>query len=440
VSEHDRHKSKGGPVVRHEQVHISDGSPWKKIPMMAGVAGAMCLGLAFFLYGGHGGHEGGGHGNRFWFSYLTAYMVFLAISLGGLFFVLIQHATRAGWSIVVRRLAENVSITLPLMGVLVLPILFMGRYDLFHWACVNVTPQEFEALVAAGSCHAPMETDAVLAAKEPYLNSPFFLQRGLGFVTLWSVLALVYWRWSTQQDTASDPKPLSHKMRWFAPFGLVLFALSLTFGAFDWLMGLDPHWFSTVFGVYYFAGAVISIHAVLALVVIMLHRSGYLRGVVTKEHFHDLGKMMFAFTVFWAYIGFSQYMLIWYASIPEETEWYAYRGHGSFLTVSLVLVFARFVFPFLGLMSRHIKRNPRTLMFWAIWVLVAQLIDMFWLVHPVHAHHVGSHHLGLDLGDLLTIVGVGGLWLAVFTWAVVNRPLVPLKDPRLEESVNFENF
>jgi hypothetical protein len=194
-----------------------------------------------------------------------------------------------------------------------------------------------------------------------------------------------------------------------------------------------------VFGVYYFAGCVSFIHAFLALVTILLHRSGHLRGVVTPEHFHDLGKMMFAFTVFWAYIAFAQYMLIWYASIPEETEWFWYRGQGAFLTLSLVLVFTRFVFPFLGLMSRKIKRNPKTLAFWSVWIMVAELIDMYWLVQPVHAHEKGVYELHVGPLDILTFVGIGGIVLAVFTWALGKNALIPVKDPRILESINHEN-
>ncbi|MEM6289653.1 MAG: quinol:cytochrome C oxidoreductase [Myxococcota bacterium] len=408
-----------GPVVRHEQVNISDSSMWKKLPMIAGAIGLIGLVGAFAMKGDHG-HE-------FYFSYLTAAMFWLALGLGGLFFVLIQHAARAGWSIVVRRIAENMALTLPVMGLLILPAVFLGAHDLFHWTHAEV-----------------VEADAMLKWKEPYLNEGGFRIRAVIYIALWSAFALFYWRNSTAQDTATgaDVAAKTHKMRWAAPLGIAVFALSLTFSAFDWLMSLDPHWFSTIFGAYYFAGAVVSTHAFIALIVILLHRSGYLRGVVTKEHFHDLGKMMFAFTVFWAYMAFSQYMLIWYATIPEETEWFSYRGAGDFLALSIALVFLRFVFPFFGLISRHIKRNPKTLAFWAVWILVAEFVDMFWLIKPVLPHNEGNHHPTLDFGalDILTFVGMGGCWLAVVTWGLSRKPLVPMKDPRLAESVHFENF
>ena len=405
-----------GPVVRHEQVHISDSSTWKKMPMIAAGVGVVGLGAAFAL-------KGGGDSQKFWSSYLTALMFWLALGLGGMFFVAVQHAARAGWSITVRRLAENMALALPVLGLLALPMVFLGAHDLFHWT-------HAEAVAA----------DEVLQAKAAYLNEGSFRGRAIAYIALWSIIGIALWRWSTTQDKSNDPAPLSHRMRLVAPFVIILFALSLTYAAFDWLMSLDPHWFSTIFGAYYFAGAVVSTHAFLAILCIMLHRSGYLRGVVTKEHFHDLGKYMFAFTVFWAYMAFSQYMLIWYASIPEETEWFSYRGHGDWLWYSVIFVFVRFVFPFLGLISRHIKRNPNTLMFWAVWILVAQLIDMYWLVQPALAHSRGVHDISLDLFDVTTFIGIGGCFFAVVSWGISRFPLVPMKDPRLAESVNFENF
>ena len=413
MSAHDRH----APLVRHEQVNIADDSPWKKLPMIFGVIGVLGLVAGFML--GVGGKDPA----KFWSSYLTAVMWGMSIALGGLFFVLVQHAARAGWPIVVRRIAENLMLALPAMALLMAPIVFMGSHEIFHWTHAEAVAH-----------------DEVLQAKAPYLNEGAFRVRFAIYLVLWSALAIAYWSWSTKQDTASNPAEYAHKMRRWSPIGLLVFALTLTFGAFDFLMSLDPHWFSTIFGIYYFAGCVSIVHSVLALIVILLHRSGYLRGVVTAEHFHDLGKYMFAFTVFWGYIGFSQYFLIWYASIPEETYWFSYRGHGDWLTLSLILVFTRFVIPFIGIMSRKIKRNPRTLAFWCVWIIVAEFIDMYWLVQPALAHTRGIEQIRIDLYDITTLVGVGGVLAAIITWGLVKHALVPLKDPRLEESINHENF
>lgn len=408
---HDRH----GPLVRHEQVHIAADSPWKRLPMIFGGIGVAGLVVGFAFQSGDPA--------KFYASYLTAVMWGLSVGLGGLWFTLTQHAVRAGWSIVVRRIAENLMLTLPVVALLMLPVVFLGAHDIFHWTHADA-----------------LASDPVLQAKEPYLNEGAFRIRAFVYIGLWSLLALVYYRWSTKQDTAADPAPYSHKMRYWSTLGILAFAMTLTFGAFDWLMSLDPHWFSTIFGIYYFAGCVSIVASSTALTVILLHNSGYLRGVVTTEHFHDLGKLMFAFSVFWGYIGFAQFFLIWYASIPEETEWFSYRGHGDWLTLSLILIFARFVLPFVGIMSRKIKRNPRALAFWCVWIILAEFIDMYWLVQPSLAHSRGSEHIRPDLFDISTLVGVAGILLAVFTWGLQRHALVPMRDPRLEESLNHENF
>ncbi|MBK6918896.1 MAG: hypothetical protein IPH07_16000 [Deltaproteobacteria bacterium] len=411
MSAHDRH----GPLVRHEQVHISEDSPWRRLPGIFAVVGVAGLALGFVMSGKDPA--------KFYSSYLTAVMWGLSLGLGGLWFVLVQHAARAGWSIAVRRIAECMMLALPAMALLLLPVVFTGAHELYHWTHTE-------------------HPDPVLAAKASYLNEGAFRMRTVVYIALWSLLAVGFWRWSTKQDTAADPAPYGHKMRFWAPIGLLVFGVTLTFGAFDWLMSLDPHWFSTIFGIYYFAGCVTITASTIALTVILLHRAGYLRGVVTAEHFHDLGKLMFAFSVFWGYIGFSQFFLIWYASIPEETEWYSYRGHGDWLTLSLILVFVRFVLPFVGIMSRKIKRNPRTLAFWCVWIIVAEFVDMYWLVQPALAHQSkhSTEHIRPDLFDISTLAGVAGVFLAVFTWALTHKALVPLKDPRLEESLNHENF
>ncbi len=410
MSDHRLHPSD----IRPEQVHVSKSSGWRKLPAVGAVLGVVGLGAAFALKSGDE--------SQFYFSYLTAYMTWLAVALGGYFFTVIQHASRAGWSVVVRRIAEATMAALPVMALLVIPV-FMGVHDLFHWSHVEV-----------------VEGDPMLSWKAPFLNESGFYTRGAIYVAVWAVFGWLFYTWSTQQDEASDPAPLAHRMRALSPLAIVLFGLTLTFAAIDWIMSLDPHWYSTIFGVYYFAGIALCGHAFIALIAALLQRSGYLRGIVTIEHYHDLGKMMFGFTVFWAYIGFSQYMLYWYASIPEETYWYAYRGHGDWLALSLLLVFARFAVPFVLFMSRRWKRRVPSMVFWSVWMLVVQFVDMYWLVQPVLAHEHGSSEIHFGALDILTLVGIGGLFLAVFGWALVRRPLIPLRDPRLEESLNHENF
>lgn len=406
-----------------DQIFIAPGSGWRKLPIVGAVLAAAGLGGAAALMGDHKA--------EFWYSYLVAYMVFLAFALGGLFFVIVQHLVRAGWSIAVRRLAENVMITLPAMVALGIPILLFGTEHLYHWAD-----------------QAHVAHDPVLSAKQGYLNEGFFLARMAAYFVVWIGLSTYFYAASTGSDDASGDEAArkAGTMRAVAAPGLLLFALSLTFAAFDLMMSLDPHWFSTMFGVYYFAGSALSEFALLTVFVIAFHKSGYLRGVVTVEHYHDLGKFMFGFTVFWTYIAFSQYFLIWYANIPEETYWFGYRIADDFLPLTILLCAGRFFIPFFYLLRRHFKRSAGWLIPIALFILFMEVVDMYWVIQPVLAHHhaleSADHHMTMHIGllDILTLLGVGGVFLAVFSWACGRKALVPTGDPRLAESVRFENF
>jgi hypothetical protein len=351
---------------------------------------------------------------RFFASYLVAFAWVLSFSLGGLFFVMLQHLVHAGWSVVVRRLAEFFASLLPLCALLALPLL-LGLGQLYHWS-------HPEAVAA----------DPLLQAKAPYLNVPFFVLRFFVYLGFWWWAARFFTRSSFSQDQSGDVNVTRLLQRRAAPF-MIGFALTLTFAAFDWLMSLDPHWYSTIFGVYYFAGAVVGFFALLVVLAVSLQRAGFLRRTITVEHYHDLGKLLFAFVVFWAYIAFSQFMLIWYGNIPEETAWIMRRMSGGFGIVGLVLLFGHFLLPFLLLLPRKIKRSPGVLFYPAVWLVLVHYLDLYWLVMP----EVGSatpHPL-----DLLLAVGLGGVWLAGFAHLAVRFPLACQKDPRLFESLTFEN-
>jgi len=250
---------------------------------------------------------------------------------------------------------------------------------------------------------------------------------------VWIFLARFFLRHSLEQDATSDPQP-TLRMERLSPVALILFAFTVTFASFDWLMSLAPHWYSTIYGVYYFSGAVVAILSCLILAAALLQATGRLRESITIEHYHDLGKLLFAFVVFWGYIAFSQYMLIWYANIPEETAWYLPRQTGSWRTVSLVLLFGALLIPFLGLISRGPKRRKPMLAFWAAWLLVAHWLDVYYLVMPsLHAEH-----LPLGLLDVSLTIGLSGFYLAAVARAARGRSLVPVGDPRLAESLAFE--
>jgi hypothetical protein len=333
--------------------------------------------------------------------------------LGGLFFVMLHHMVAARWSVVLRRLSEDVMMTIPFMAVLFLPIL-AGMHDLFHWT------HEEEVFI-----------DYALRVKEPYLNAGFFVVRAAIYFVVWGVLAWLLWRVSKQQDDHHNPPQIVRMRRISAP-GLILFALTVTFAAFDWFMSLDPHWYSTIFGVYVFAGSLLAIVAFITLLTLIFRSRGVLSGVITSEHDHDLGKLLFAFVIFWGYMAFSQYFLIWYGNIPEETIWMLHRWEGSWKIFSLILIFGHFVIPFFVLFPQEIKRNRAVLATMSVWILIVHWIDLYWLALPtLHPH--GAH---LSWIDFTSFIGVGGIFLWLFWRRVTSNPLVPISDPKLEGSIN----
>jgi hypothetical protein len=349
-------------------------------------------------------------------TYLVSFSFFLSISLGALFFVLLQHCTRAGWSVVVRRVSEVLAGNVWLMAVLAVPIL-LGMDHLYHWTDT------------AAAAHDPL-----LAGKIGFLNANFFLVRLIAYFVIWGVMATFLHRTSIAQDASGDPVLTLRLERMSAP-GMVLFALSLNFAAFDLLMSLDAHWFSTIFGVYYFAASVVAFLAAMPKILYAMQSRGVLENAITVEHYHDFGKLLFGFIVFWAYIAFSQYMLIWYGNLPEETEWFLKRQTGEWVTVSLILIFGHFVVPFVLLVSRMIKRRPLFLAITGAYVLVMCWIDLYWLVMPEFSPGVAR----FGWLDVLCFLGMNGVYSAFFVLRLARHSVVAERDPRLEESLAFEN-
>ncbi len=382
---------------------------WLGVGAVSAVVG---IGGSLFLAG-----RAGEHGwERLAETYLVSFSLFLSLTLGALFFVLLQHVTRSGWSVVIRRIAETMATNIWLMAILVIPIL-LGMQHLYHWSH------------AGEAAH-----DPVLAAKLGFLNPSFFMARLAAYFLVWGLLAWFFHRTSVRQDLNADPA-LSVRMERVAAPGMVLFALSANFAAFDILMSLDPHWFSTIFGVYFFAVSVVCFFAVMPKILVGLQYRGVLDGVVTVEHYHDLGKLLFAFTVFWAYIAFSQYMLIWYGNIPEETEWFLKRQTGDWAWVSLALIFGHFVIPFLLLVSRFVKRRPVLLAAVGVYMVLMTWLDIYWLVIPEFSPGVAR----FGLIDVLCFVGMAGLYSIVLALRLRSHSLIPEGDPRLHESLIFKN-
>ena len=255
------------------------------------------------------------------------------------------------------------------------------------------------------------------------------------YFLIWGLLAWYYFRLSTRQDRSGDPA-LTLRMEKAAPAALILFGLTISFASFDWLMSLAPEWFSTIYGAYFFAGSVVAALSVMILFAAILQAGGVARRAITVEHYHDLGKLLIGFIVFWGYMAFSQYMLIWYANIPEETYWYLARQTGPWVWITLALLFGNLLIPFLGLLSREIKRRKILLGFWAVWMLAAHWLDLYWLVMPTFA----PQHLPFSAIDLCCFVGLGCLFLAGVIRVAGRCELIPRRDPRLEEALAFENF
>lgn len=384
---------------------LTDIGATQKFLQIAGIAAFVLTLLGLFV-----------NPDQFFHSYLTAYVFWLTVSLGGLFFTMMHHLTGAVWSVVLRRIAEIIMITTPVMAILFIPIIF-GIHNLYHWS-------HGEAAAA----------DELLAHKSPYLNTTFFIIRAVVYFTIWILLARGLYIVSLRQDEGYDYGQVK-KMRWVSALGMVLFAISVTFAAFDWLMSLDAHWYSTIFGVYVFAGALVAIISVLIILAAVFRRFGILDAEVTYEHYHDLGKLLFAFMVFWAYMAFSQYFLIWYGNIPEETIWFMHRWEGSWKAITMLLVLGHFVIPFFILIVRGTKRNLKALTFMAAWLLVLHWVDLYWIVFP------SLHHHGADFSwmDLTAFIGIGGLFLSMFVRRLAKHPIVPVSDPNLKRSMKFIN-
>jgi hypothetical protein len=353
--------------------------------------------------------------HQFSYSWLFAFAFFFTLCAGCFFWTIVHHATDAEWSVVVRRQLENIALLLGVLAVLFIPILLL-RHHLYSWMDI------------------PPGHEAALDSKRGYLNLDFFIIRAIAFLCFFVIAALLLRRYSVRQDKDGNPL-FTIWMRRVSFVSLPLFALCLTFGAIDWLMSLNFRWYSTMFGVYIFAGAAGSSMSLLVLVITALRQAGYLKGVVTLEHYHIMGKWMFAFCVFWAYIGFGQYMLIWYANIPEETQFFIARNTQSWWALSMLLVIGRFFVPFAILLLRSIKKEPHRLSILAGWMVCMQMLDMYLIVLPA-LHGTGVH---VSIWDLLALIAIGATLAFAYLRLVPRTSLFPVRDPRLVESLNTVN-
>jgi hypothetical protein len=437
--------------MAHASGHAFDLSAQNtQLPALAFGLRNMAAGLAVVGLGAGAaiGYSGmmGTTPEHFWRAYMVAFLFGLTMCLGGLFFVIIQFLTRAGWSVAVRRPAEALASNLRWYWVLFVPfavLWFMGKANmLWVWA-------DMESLKANNEAEYH-----IVHAKEAFLNPTFFWIRAVAYFAIWALLASFFIGNSRAQDGSGDAGLTARMQKWAGP-AAILFGLSTTFAAFDWIMSLSPAWFSTMFGVYFFCGCATAGFAGMILVTVRLKSIGVMKGLVSKEHLQDMGKLLFAFgMVFWAYIAFSQYMLIWYANVPEETGWFLARQVGGWAPLSFALLFGHFVIPFVGLISKWPKRAPMLLAAGAVWMLCFHFVDLYWLIMPEIPHDLASMksyrefsekyadastHFGNPVNFLLALGAFGAVVAGTIT-ALSRAALVPTRDPRLNESLRFENM
>ena len=359
----------------------------------------------------------------FYFSYLTSYFYWLSIILGGMFFIMVHYAFSSTWSVSIRRLMENTIMLIPLFTLPFLPVLY-GMEKLFKWLPNHYywKTHDFEA-------------DHLIQHKLAYLNEDSFIFRALLYFVLWNIISIYIYYNSIKHDRTGEIKILEN-LRYFcmSPMG-VFFFISLTGAGLDWHMSLDPHWYSTMFGVYTFAGAFLAFLAFLTFTIIRMQDQGYLKGIVSTEHFHDLGKYLFAFTVFYCYIAGAQFYFIWYSNIPEETIWYLHRWIGSWKIISVLLIVGKFFIPFFILIFRGSKRNIRLLQVMTIWILFMHYIDINFIIMPTV--HKTNFHFGLY--DLFTMISFALIFVGGFKFITTRSNLVPLNDTELVHSINHRN-
>ena len=345
-------------------------------------------------------------------SYLMAYMLCLGVTLGCLALGMIHQLSGGAWGVVIRRPIGAATRVLPVMTLMFLPIA-LGMTRLYVWTNADLVAH-----------------DEVLQHKHLYLNIPFFLIRAAIYFLVWNGLSYLLNSWSLEQDRTADPR-LARRMQILSGGGLVAYGVTITFASFDWMMSLEPHWFSTIYGVLIMGGQGLSALAFLIVALVWLSRRPPLDRIIVPAHFHDLGNLMLAFVMLWAYFSFSQYLIIWSGNLPAEIAWYLHRLQTGWRAVGLTLILCHFAAPFVVLLSRRVKRQPDLLIKVAVGVLIVRLIDLFWLIAP-EFHQTG---LSVSWMDIVVPLTFGSIWLGCFIWQLRGRAILPLHDPQFQEAL-----
>jgi hypothetical protein len=374
---------------------------WRSRAMIAGIIGAVLLFAGIFV-----------DPFQFYRSYLWSYVFCLGIASGAMAWLMLQYLSGGAWGVVIRRPAEAAARTFPLLALMFVPIL-IGIPNLYEWAHADI-----------------VQKDHILQHKALYLNVPFFIGRAVLYFAGWSLIAFLLNKWSAREDAEGGETPHRRMATVSAP-GLVFWALTVTFMSIDWLLSLNPHWFSTIFGLLFIAGQGLSSMAFLIALMVALSTRAPMNAVLTHRHLHDLGKFLLALTMVWAYFSYSQFLIIWAGNLPEEIPWYLARMSGGWGYVGLLLVVGHFALPFALLLSRDIKRNFRLLRGVAIFILCMRIVDLYWVVAP----DFRQGKFGISWMDFVAPVGLFGIWLAYFFLQLEKRPLMPINDPHLVEAL-----
>ena len=350
---------------------------------------------------------------QFFHAYLVGFIFWAGITLGSLALLMLQHLTGGAWGVVIRRVLEASTRTLPLILLLFIPIV-VGLKQIYPW----MNPAE-------------MNTEVLRLKAAKYLNPSFFVTRAEIYFALWLVLALLLDRLSLKQDRTADPK-CGKQMRMLSGPGLGIFVITVTFAAIDWVMSLDPSWSSTIFGLIFVASWTMSALAFTVLTSAWLSQREPMNTVLRPSHFQDLGNLTLTLVMLWTYFAFSQYLIIWSANLPEETTWYVARKHGGWGAIALAIVILQFAFPFLMLLSRAAKSSGRKLAALALLILLMRALDVIWLIEPTF----NRERFHLSWMDVVAPIAIGGLWLAAFAWQLGQRPLMPINDPQIEQALH----
>jgi hypothetical protein len=351
--------------------------------------------------------------DQFFHSYLVAFLFVLGLSLGSLGLLMLQHLTGGHWGIVIRRPLESATRALPLVVILFLPIFWGMKYLYSAWLT------------------APSSGEGALSEfQRSYLTTDKFITRAVIYFAIWMLLMFVFNRWSKEQDMNREDRGLRRRLKMVAGPGIILYVFVMTFAAIDWVMSLSPHWASTIYGFLFVIGQLISSMSLMIAVVVLLSKTEPMAGLIQDRHLHDLGKLLLAFVMLWAYFGFSQLLIIWSGNLPEEITFYRSRLYGGWGVVSVIVLVFHFFVPFFLLLSRDAKRNARILPKIALWLIVMRFVDLFWLTRPEFTANALPNWL-----DLAAPLAVGGLWLFFFAFNLKQLPLLPLGDPKLEEAI-----